>query len=123
MLLAPGSVIKEACQAGHFFGNQFDPQDPPEYIKCFGLYRVGREYMLSVQQLDIYGTSELYQGPVCIIHGTKDGIVPLWCSERYDSIYNHSTLHLIEGENHLMINYLRETKKIVGVFLKIKNEE
>ncbi|MCQ2335315.1 MAG: alpha/beta fold hydrolase [Paludibacteraceae bacterium] len=118
VLLAPGSVIKEACQSGHFFRNTFDPKDPPEYIKCFGWYKVGREYMLTTQQLDIYGTSEQYQGPVCIIHGTKDGIVPLWCSERYDSIYNHSTFHLIEGENHLMIKHLSETKEIISDFLK-----
>lgn len=117
VLLAPGSVIKEACQGGRFFGNQFDPKNPPEYIKCFGSYKVGREYMLTTQQLDIYGTSEQYQGPVCIIHGTKDGIVPLWCSERYDSIYHHSTLHLIEGENHLMVNHLKETKQIISRFL------
>lgn len=117
VLLAPGSVIKEACQGGRFFRNTFDPKNPPEYIRCFGWYKVGREYMLTTQELDIYGTSEQYQGPVCIIHGTKDGIVPLWCSQRYDSIYHHSTLHLIEGENHLMINHLTETKAIIFDFL------
>lgn len=117
VLLAPGSVIKEACQGGHFFRNTFDPKNPPEYIKCFGLYKVGREYMLTTQELDIYGISAQYQGPVCIIHGTKDGIVPLWCSQRYDSIYHHSTLHLIEGENHMMINHLGETKAIISDFL------
>ena len=116
VLLAPGSVIKEACQGGHFFRNTFDPKNPPEYIKCFGWYRVGREYMLTTQELDIYGTSEQYQGPVCIIHGTKDGIVPLWCSQRYDSIYTHSEMHLIEGENHLMVKKLDETKVIISTF-------
>lgn len=117
VLLAPGSVIKEACQRGHFFGNQFDPKDPPEYIKCFGFYKVGREYMLTTQELDIYGTSEQYHGPVCIIHGTKDGIVPLWCSQRYNSIYQNSTLHLIDGENHLMIKHLGKTKAIISDFI------
>ncbi|MCQ2145830.1 MAG: alpha/beta hydrolase [Bacteroidales bacterium] len=118
ILLAPGSVIKEACQGGHFFGNTFDPKDPPEYIKCFGFYKVGREYMLSSQELDIYGTSAKFQGPVCIIHGTEDGTVQLWCSEKYDSTYVNSTLHLIEGENHLMISHLKETKAIITDFLK-----
>lgn len=45
------------------------------------------------------------------------GIVPLWCSERYDSIYHHSSLYLIEGENHLMVNHLNETKEIISAFL------
>lgn len=117
VLMAPGSVIKEATMAGHFFGNEYNPSDPPEYIKCFRTYKVGREYMVSTQQLDIYGTSALYKGPVCIIHGTDDGIVPLWCSQRYDSIYDASTLHLIEGENHLMVSHLKETKAIITRFL------
>ena len=36
VLIAPGSVIKEACQGGKFFNAIFDPKDPPEYIRCWG---------------------------------------------------------------------------------------
>lgn len=117
ILLAPGAVIKDATQAGHFFGNHYNPTDPPEYIKCFRTYKLGRQYMLTTPHLDIYGVSSHYQGPVCIIHGTRDGIVPLWCSQRYHSIYRQSNLHLIEGENHLMVSHLRETKAIITQFL------
>lgn len=114
ILLAPGAVIKEACQGGHFFGNAFDPKDPPEYIKCFHHFKLGRDYMLQTQELDIYGTSENFQGPVCIIHGSEDGIVPLWCSEKYDAIYSDSEMHLVDGENHLII---KRRKEIIGIIL------
>lgn len=117
ILLAPGAVIKEACQGGHFFRNTFDPQNPPKFIRCFGFYKVGREYLVTSQQLDIYGTTTNFQGPVCIIHGTKDGIVPLWCSEKYHETYANSSLHLIEGENHLMVSHLSETIGIIKEFL------
>lgn len=123
ILLAPGAVIKDATQAGHFFGNTYDPANPPEYVKCFGTYKLGHDYMVSTQLLDIYGTSAHFQGPVCIIHGTKDGIVPLWCSQRYDSVYTHSTLHLIEGENHLMVSHLRQTLSIITSFLINSNQK
>lgn len=36
LLIAPGAVIKEACQGGKFFNARFDPADPPEYIRCWG---------------------------------------------------------------------------------------
>ena len=114
ILLAPGAVIKEACQGGHFFGNSFDPQDPPEYIKCFHHFKLGRNYMLQTQELDIYGVSENFQGPVCIIHGSEDGIVPLWCSEKYDAIYGNSEMHIVEGENHLII---KKRKEVIGIIL------
>lgn len=46
ILLAPGSVIKETIRGGRFFSNSFDPKDPPEYIKCFHHFRLGRNFML-----------------------------------------------------------------------------
>ncbi len=118
ILLAPGAVIKEATQDGHFFGNSYDPKNPPEYIKCFHHFKLGRNYMLQTQELDIYGVSGRYQGPVCIIHGSEDGIVPLWCSEKYDAIYENSEMHIVEGENHLIIKKRREVIGIILDFLK-----
>lgn len=114
VLLAPGSIIKEATQGGRFFGQEFDPADPPEYIKCFHRYKLGRDYLVQTQLLDIYGTAELYQGPVCIIHGADDGIVPLWCSERYHEIYQNSQLHVLKGENHLFLKKGKKVARLVG---------
>ena len=119
ILIAPGSVIKEACQRGHFFGNTFDPKDPPEYIKCFSHFKLGRDYMLQTQELDIYGVSVDFQGPACIIHGSKDGTVPMWCSEKYRDIYSNSQMHVVEGENHLIIKKRREVIGIILDFLSI----
>ena len=118
VLLAPGSVIKEACQGGKFFNARFDPKDPPEYIRCWGIKKLGREYLLTTQRLDIYGTASAYQGPVLILHGSKDSIVPMWCSERYKETYgDRAELVVIDGENH-MINRRRDqvVSKTVGFF-------
>ena len=112
VLIAPGSVIKEACQGGKFFNATFDPKDPPEYIRCWGLYKLGREYLVTTQQLDIYGTAAAYQGPVLLLHGDRDGIVPMWCSERYLEAYGpHATLKVVEGENHTIT---RRRKQVVS---------
>jgi len=112
VLIAPGSVIKEACQGGKFFNARFDPKDPPEYIRCLGFYKLGREYLLTTQQLDIYGTAAAYHGPVLLLHGDRDGIVPMWCSERYLEAYGaHATLKVVESENHTIT---RRRKQVVG---------
>lgn len=101
VLLAPGSVIKEACQGGKFFNARFDPKNPPEYIRCWGMYKLGRDYLVTTQQLDIYGTAATYTGPVLLLHGDRDGIVPMWCSERFLQAYgDRATLQVVEGENH-----------------------
>ena len=59
-----------------------------------------------------------HQGPVCIIHGNRDGIVPLWCSEKYDAIYENSELHVVDGENHLIIRKRHEVIAIISDFLR-----
>ena len=63
VLLAPGSIIKEACQAGRFFNARFDPKDPPAFIRCWLINKLGREYLVSTQTLDIFGTASAYKGP------------------------------------------------------------
>lgn len=123
VLIAPGSVVQEACRNGRFFGAEFNPADPPEFVKCFGIMKLGREYILSTQDLDIYGTAKAYTGPVTLIHGSKDTIVPMSCSERYVETYgDRSELIVVEGENHLIT---RKKKKVVvlsvGFFKEVWN--
>ena len=109
VLLAPGSVIKQACQGGKFFNARFDPADPPKFIRCWGTMKPGREYLLTTQQLDIYGTAAAYQGPVLLLHGTKDSIVPMWCSEQYLETYgSRATLVKVDGVNHLITRRKKE---------------
>lgn len=108
VLVAPGSVIQDACRGGKFFSAEFDPADPPEFVKCFGIMKLGREYILSTQELDIYGTAKAYTGPVRLIHGSKDTIVPLSCSEKFVETYTQNAeLIVVEGENHMITRKLR----------------
>lgn len=119
VLIAPGSVIKEACQGGKFFNARFDPADPPEFIRCLVFMKLGREYLLTTQQLDIYGTAAAYKGPVLLLHGSRDGIVPMWCSERFKKTYGDlATLQVVEGENHTITRHRKEVVASTVAFFK-----
>ena len=119
VLIAPGAVIKEACQGGKFFNARFDPKDPPEYIRCWGVKKLGREYLLSTQDLKIYETSAAYEGDVLLLHGTKDSIVPMWCSERYKETYgDKAELSKVEGENHTITRRRDEVVRLTVSFFK-----
>ena len=108
VLIAPGSVIQDACKGGRFFGAEFNPADPPEYVKGFGIMKLGREYILSTQELDIYDTAKAYTGPVRLIHGSNDTIVPMSCSEKYVETYTQDAeLIVVEGENHMITQKLK----------------
>ena len=119
VLIAPGSVIKEACQGGEFFNARFDPHNPPEYIRCWVFMKLGREYLLTTQQLDIFGTAATYKGPVLLLHGDKDNIVPLWCSEKYLETYGeHATLHVFHGVNHTITTRRNEVVRYAVDFFR-----
>ena len=117
VLIAPASVLKNACLNGKLLGAEFDPVNLPEYTKCFGIMKVGKEYLQSTQKLDIYGTAEAYKGPVRIIHGEKDSLVPMWCSEDYSKIYgNNAELIVVDGENHRISRKTRKVAEMVALF-------
>ncbi len=116
-LLAPASVLKNACRNGGLFDAKFDPADPPETVRCFGMMKLGREYLLSTQQLDIYGTAEAYKGPVRIIHGSNDRLVPMWCSEDFKKTYGEAAeLIVVDGENHRLSKKTKEVARLVVEF-------
>lgn len=119
VLIAPASVLKTACNQGSMLGATFDPKNPPEYIKCFGMMKVSREYILSTQQLDIYGTAEAYNGPVRIIHGSDDTLVPMWCSEDFKRTYGErAELIVVENENHRISRKTKQVAALVMDFFK-----
>ena len=116
-LLAPASVLKNACRNGRLFDAKFNPADPPEYVRCFKMMKLGREYLLSTQQLDIYGTAGAYQGPVRIIHGGNDRLVSMWCSEDFVKTYGEAAeLIVVEGENHRLSKKTRKVAELVTAF-------
>ena len=57
-------------------------------------------YINSIKDFDVWSHIGSFAKPVCIIHGTKDIIVPISNSEKAVSLYPSATLHKIEGANH-----------------------
>lgn len=117
--LAPAAVLKDDALNGVLMGKHYDPSCPPETLRVF-FHRVGRDYFKVAQTLPIYEASSRYKGPVCLIHGKEDKIVPYHYSEQYDAVYENSTLHLLEGENHILSKRRGEVVALSVDFLKEK---
>lgn len=68
--------------------------------------KLGREYIVTTQNLDIIGTAAKYNGPVMLLHGDRDRIVPMWCSENLLKAYgDNAALKVISGENHTITRH------------------
>ena len=120
VLFAPAAVLRDDAIRGNVMGTAYDAGNPPESVKIFGKYDLGRDYMVTSQTLPIYETAAKFTGPACIIHGTGDRIVPYTYGERYDKIYADSELHLIDGADHGLTGYEDEAAKMAVNFLKKK---
>ena len=116
VLMAPGAVLKDYALEGKFLGVECDPVNPPEYVQVYW-YKFSREYILTAQTLPIYEESALYKGPVCLIHGSDDKIVPVKYSDMYRDIYQSCEYTVIPRENHLFGRHPLRSDKLVVEYL------
>ncbi len=102
VLMAPAAVLRDDALRGNTMGATYDPWNmTQDYVQLpFGGLKLGRKYIESAITLPIYETALKYTGPVLVIHGTYDRVVPYTYGERFHEGYRHSTLRLIPGEDH-----------------------
>lgn len=117
VLLAPGAVLKDYALEGRFLGVECDPVNPPEYVQVYW-YKFSRDYIKTAQTLPIYEVSAQYQGPVCLIHGDEDKIVPLKYSEQYRDIYRDCEFTVIPRENHLFSRHPSRLDRLIIDYLR-----
>ena len=112
VLLAPAGVIEDDVKNGELFSAKFDAENPPEYVEIFGNNRIGKNYIITAQNLNIYEISKKYTGNVLILHGTRDNIVPYSYSIKYSKIYKNSRLKLLDNFDH---DFTQDTNKVASI--------
>ena len=117
VLLSPGYSIRRYALEGTFLGVKCDPVDPPEYVQVLW-YRFGRKYIKTAQVLPIEEESAKYTGPVCIIQGTADRIVPKEDVDAYVPVFCNYVYIPVEGANHIYSWHLADVLSAVFAFLK-----
>jgi uncharacterized protein len=75
---------------------------------------VGRAFLEDLQTINVFERAKPYDGPVLLIHGTKDDVVPYRVSHLYKQLCygSRATIHLIEGANHTFDGHRWETEVI-----------
>lgn len=102
VLMAPAAVLREDAIRGNTQGNTYDPINiPEEGVSLFGgMLTLGAEFVRTAQRVDIYGTARKYEGPVYLLHGLHDTLVPWTFSEYYTFVYKNSRAEYLEGDDH-----------------------
>ena len=71
----------------------------PEIDSALGT-AIGRRYGEDAVSFDIYDVIGGYRGDVLILHGDRDGIVPLSYSQRAAAVYERAELVVMPGQDH-----------------------
>ena len=76
-----------------------DKESIPEQVEIFG-YTVGGVYYRATHDYDVYEDIGGYRGPVLILHGDADAIVPWEFGERAARVYENAEFRILPGEPH-----------------------
>ena len=78
---------------------RMEGREIPETEEIMGLL-LGRIYAEDAMSFDIYDVIKNYPGPVLLIHGTADDVVPIRYSQRAAEVFPSAKLIEIEGAGH-----------------------
>ena len=99
--LSPGFTIPDEGRSGVCFGIfHFDPDNVPERVDIFGGLYLHANYFQVSQKIYPYESCKVYDGPVRIIHGECDDIIPIEASKKAVSFYKNCKVAEIPGDNH-----------------------
>lgn len=101
VLFYPAFCIPDDARAGRMLFAHFDPENIPELINC-GPITLGGCYPASVIKMDIFQEIVKFDGPVLIVHGTKDAIVNVEYAKQAYAAYGdqRAQLVIIEDGEH-----------------------
>lgn len=119
VLMAPAAVLRDDALRGNTMGTVYDPFNiPGDYVELMGGHlKLGKKYIETAQTLPIYETAEKYEGPVLVVHGTHDRVVPYTYGQRYHYGYKHSDLELVDGDDHGFSQTNAATARLTAAWL------
>ena len=119
VLFYPALCIPDDARAGRMLFAKFDPKNPPEILCRFPM-KLGRRYAECVMNMNIYDEIGGYDGPVMLIHGTKDKIVNISYAEKAAPLYPNCVYYVVEKGTHgFKRRYDREAVGALRMFMAL----
>ncbi len=100
ILRAPAFMIPQCAREGNLLGRHFDPEHVPDEIRVTGDLTLKGSYLRVAQTVHADEAVCRYKGPVLILHGTEDDVVPPEDSLAAAEKYADCQLVMIPGEGH-----------------------
>ena len=123
ILRAPAFMIPRAAREGNMLGRCFDPERiPDEFEVGEGLVLEGN-YIRAAQTIRAEEAIDRFPGPVLLIHGDADDVVPPEDSRAAARRYRRCRLEIIPGETHHFDRFPETTGNLIREWLKETREK
>ena len=103
--MSPAWMIPNSARAGQMLGTSFDPEHVPDEL-VGEFWCIDGNYIRVAQTIHTEDFIHRYNGPVLIVHGDADELVPVSCAYKAHELYKNSELTIIPGDTHCYDNHL-----------------
>lgn len=118
ILRAPAFMIPHCARAGNLLGQRFDPEQIPAELPTIKNLRLDGAYIRIAQTIHVEDAIDSFPGPVLILQGDRDEVVPLRDVQAAASRYQNCKLEVLEGETHHFNQYPERMQAAIQRFLK-----
>ena len=117
ILRAPAFMIPRCARAGTMLGVRFDPAHIPEELPTIKGLTLEAAYIRSAQAICVEESIDAFSGPVLLLHGAADDVVPLRDVENDAKRYRNCKLALLSGETHHFDQSPEQMKALIQSWL------
>ena len=118
ILRAPAFMIPHGARDGCLLGFHFDPLRVPDEVEIASGVMLGGNYIRTAQTLHVEEAMDRFSGPVLIVHGDADDVVPPEDSVAAAARYRHAQLCMIHGETHHFNLFPEKTETCIREWLQ-----
>ena len=118
ILRAPAFVIPEGARRGDLLGYSFDPDHIPDETEIHDGVTLEGNYIRVAQTIRVEDAIDRYTGPVLLIHGDRDDVIPVQGSVEAAGRYRNCRLEIIPGETHHFNRHPKTMKNIIRGWLE-----
>ena len=118
ILRAPAFMIPRCAREGSMLGYTFDIHHIPDSIDVIKGLTLGGNYIRVAQMVDEDEAIRRYAGPVLLLHGDEDDVVPCEESVRAAGMYARAELQLLKGETHHFDQCTESMERLITGWLR-----
>ncbi len=115
--MSPAWMIPDYARKGNLLGVDYDPVHLPEELPIWDTALDG-DYIRVAQTIHVEDEIDRYDGPVLLIHGGIDDVVPMAYVEKAAKLYKNAKLVVVPGAHHCYDGHLEKLADTIKDFFK-----